>query len=119
VPSRAEGWTSERRANLSAAMVGNQNGLRHSHARCGAMTPTYNTWRAIHDRCLNPNVVNYPRYGGKGIQLCERWLIFENFLTDMGERPEGTTIDRIDPYGNYEPGNCRWATPKEQGANWR
>ena len=61
-----------------------------------------------------------PRKGyGRGITICERWRIFENFLADMGEKPEGRTIDRRDNDGNYEPGNCRWATPKEQRANQR
>jgi len=66
-----------------------------------------------------PNDQGYANYGGRGITVCERWLVFENFLADMGERPEGLTLDRCDNEGNYEPGNCRWATPKEQRANRR
>lgn len=71
------------------------------------------------NRCLNPNATDYARYGGRGITICERWLTFANFLADMGERPEGRTLDRINNSGNYEPGNCRWATASEQQLNKR
>ncbi len=75
------------------------------------------TWQSMLNRCRNPNAVDYARYGGRGILVCERWLDFQLFLQDMGERPEGRSIDRIDPDGNYEKSNCRWATAKEQSAN--
>ena len=68
-------------------------------------------------RCNEPSHPQYKYYGGRGIKVCERWLKFENFLADMGERPDGTTVDRIDGSKDYEPGNCRWATQAEQMNN--
>jgi hypothetical protein len=70
-------------------------------------------------RCNNPDAVNYADYGGRGIRVCERWQKFVNFLSDMGERPPGKTLDRRENDGNYEPGNCRWVTPEEQMLNQR
>ncbi len=78
----------------------------------------YRVWRAMLNRCENTNVERFPQYGGRGIRVCERWHKFENFLMDMGRRPSPKMqIDRIENDGNYEPGNVRWATPKQQLRN--
>lgn len=81
-------------------------------------TSTYSSWQSAKTRCFNPNAPNYARYGERGITMCQRWAeSFEAFRDDMGERPEGTSLDRINPNGHYEPANCRWATPVQQANN--
>ena len=77
----------------------------------------YSSWRSMMRRCYLDGYRGFPRYGGKGITVCERWHKFENFVADMGKRPPNTSIDRINSRGNYEPGNCRWATVAEQFRN--
>lgn len=88
-----------------------QNGL--------STTGSYRSWDAMMQRCYDKNVAHYKRYGALGIIVCERWHTFLNFMEDMGERPKGYTLDRINPFGNYEINNCRWATYKEQANNKR
>lgn len=82
-------------------------------------TPTYLSWQSMRARCLNPNAISYPRYGGRGITVDQRWAGFEQFYADMGVRPDGTSLDRLDSNGPYNPSNCRWATAKEQARNKR
>ena len=90
----------------------------HGHARKGPPDRTYTSWRAMLRRCHDITGNRFKYYLGKGIRVCDSWLVFKNFLEDMGERPLGKTLDRWpDNQGNYEPGNCRWATPKEQNSN--
>lgn len=92
---------------------------KHGHGRNGG-SATYNAWHAMKQRCLTKTNKRYADYGGRGITVCPRWMeSFENFLTDLGERPKGASLDRINNNGNYEPSNCRWATRKEQQRNMR
>lgn len=80
---------------------------------------TYKVWKSMKYRCLNHLCAAYPYYGGRGIKVCDRWLKFENFHADMGDKPEGHSIERINNDGNYEPSNCKWASTAEQNNNMR
>ena len=80
---------------------------------------TYRVWSNMKARCHNKNAPNYSMYGARGIKVCERWHDFALFLQDMGDKPDGLTLERKDNGGNYEPSNCRWATPQEQSRNTR
>lgn len=89
---------------------------RTSHGMYGS--PTYHTYWGMLARCTNPESVRWEDYGERGIKVCDSWRdCFENFLEDMGARPSGKTLDRLDGDGDYEPSNCRWATPDEQANN--
>lgn len=84
--------------------------FRHGHSGQGnGSSRTYNSWRGMWARCTNPQHPAYLNYGGRGISVCSQWGSFQNFLDDMGERPEDYEMDREDNDGNYQPGNCRWA----------
>ncbi len=79
----------------------------------------YGSWKAMVDRCTNPKSKDYKWYGARGIKICDRWLSIQGFVAEMGERPAGCSIDRIDPNGDYTAENCRWSNPVEQGAHKR
>lgn len=93
--------------------------FKHGFASRAGTSSEYKIWQGILKRCRNAKCNNWKYYGGRGIEVCERWKSFNNFLSDMGKRPSGKSLDRIDANGNYEPSNCRWATAKEQTDNRR
>jgi len=92
---------------------GNTNAVTHGKHS----SRTYKSWNAMKNRCTNKNVTGYKYWGGRGITICDDWMKFENFYSDMGDRPLEKSLDRINNNGNYEPSNCRWATSKEQNNN--
>lgn len=92
----------------------------HGATSGGQQTREYKAWLHLRARCENKSSRDFYRYGGRGIKVCARWASFENFIADMGARPSAShSIDRINVNGNYEPNNCRWATPKQQQMNRR
>ena len=91
--------------------------MKHGHTWRGGCSPTYSSWMAMVSRCYRPSSGNYHKYGGAGIAVCDEWRSFASFLKDMGVRPDGTSLDRIDSAKNYTAGNCRWATTQQQSEN--
>ena len=116
---KTRGWkpSAEHQLKLDASHT------KHGHNSRKGASPTYRSWHEMNSRCHgSPKAPNFAKYGARGVTVCDRWRRedgFQNFLADMGERPPGTSIDRIDNDKNYESGNCRWATVAEQHANQR
>lgn len=105
-----------------ATAAANVTRIKHGHARNHKPSPEWRSWKSMLDRCSLPSMPNYHLYGGRGITVCEQWRSkdgFAQFFRDVGARPAGHSLDRINSDGNYEPGNTRWATAKQQSNNRR
>ncbi len=99
----------------SCGCLRQQLATKHGHSK----TKTYHIWQQMIQRCYNPSDISYGNYGGRGITVCSKWLTFDNFFEDMGEKPHNRSIDRIDNDEGYNRFNCQWATPKQEAQNRR
>lgn len=117
VPGSKLRFGGKRACGLNGHRYGDETRIRKAYL---VHKVEYRTWAAMLSRCRNPRATGYSYYGGRGVKVCDEWLKFENFLSDMGPRPDGRfSIDRVDSDGDYTPKNCRWATLKQQGRNRR
>jgi hypothetical protein len=110
-------WTTERAAQHARLVLVPHSGSNRKHSR--SRQRVYAVWKTMRQRCTNPKSRDWRWYGGRGIKVCARWDEFENFIADMGERPDGLTLERRDVNGHYGPENCYWATWTEQRRNKR
>lgn len=102
-----------------ATLKARESNTIHGHRSRGSRSPEHYSWAAMRSRCNNPKHTAYKNYGGRGITVCAEWDSFEQFLKDLGPRPPGKTLDRMNVDGNYTPANVRWATSSEQNRNKR
>lgn len=105
------------RATVSCGCYGRAKSITHGHTRDGRLSKTYVAWKSMIQRCTDPLSTSYPHYGKRGITICPRWYTFENFLADLGTCPPGMTLDRRNNDGDYELGNCRWISRRDQNRN--
>lgn len=110
-------WTKERAADHAKKVLVPYSGNNRTH--CASRKKVYFVWKTMRQRCMNPHSRDWRWYGGLGVKVCDRWNDFGNFIEDMGERPEGLTLERRDPNGDYCPENCYWATWEQQRRNKR
>lgn len=120
---KIEAYSLKKERSRSCGCFGREKAIKdntsHGQGKRGEESKEYRCWRHMKDRCYSPKDGQYHNYGARGITVCERWRKFENFFEDMGKCPEGLTIERVNNDGNYEPGNCKWATKEEQMNNTR